>query len=51
LTIGNVGQKYFVLAQFTQHIRSGMQILNSGSGYTIATYDSSTEKLVIVAVN
>ena len=51
LTIGNASQKYFVLAQFTRHIRPGMQILDGGSDYTIAAYDSSTQKLVIVAVN
>lgn len=51
LTIGNASQKFFVLAQFTRHIRPGMQILDGGSDYTIAAYDSSAEKLVIVAVN
>jgi len=51
LTIGSASQKYFVLAQFTRHIRPGMQILDGGSDYTVAAYDSSTEKLVIVAVN
>ena len=51
LTIGNASQKYFVLAQFTRHIRPGMQILDGGSDYTVAAYDSSTEKLIIVAVN
>jgi len=51
LTIGSASQKYFVLAQFTRHIRPGMQILDGGSDYTVAAYDSSTQKLVIVAVN
>lgn len=50
-TIGAVSQKYFVLAQFTRHIREGMVILNGGSNYTVAAYDASTETLVIVAVN
>ena len=51
LTTGKVSQKYFVLAQFTRHIRPGMQILNGGSDYTITAYDLSTKRLVIVAVN
>lgn len=50
-TIGSASQKYFVLAQFTRHIRAGMQILDGGSDYTVAAYDSSTQTLVIVAVN
>ncbi|KIN00617.1 glycoside hydrolase family 30 protein [Oidiodendron maius Zn] len=51
LTVGAASQKYFVLAQFTRHIRPGMRILGGGSNYTVAAYDASTEKLVIVAVN
>ncbi|KAJ7624359.1 family 5 glycoside hydrolase [Roridomyces roridus] len=51
VTTGAVAQKYFVLAQFTRHIRPGMTILNSGSAWTVAAYDSSAQKLVIVAVN
>jgi galactan endo-1,6-beta-galactosidase len=50
-TIGAVSQKYYVLAQFTRHIREGMVILDGGSSYTVAAYDASTETLVIVAVN
>ncbi|KAJ7782396.1 glycoside hydrolase superfamily [Mycena maculata] len=51
LTTGAPSQKYFVLAQFTRHIRPGMTILDGGSGWTVAAYDASTETLVIVAVN
>ncbi|RFU28166.1 Glucosylceramidase, partial [Scytalidium lignicola] len=51
LTIGSPSQKYFVLAQFTRHIRSGMRILTGGSNYTVAAYDSTNEKLIIVAAN
>ncbi|KUJ09534.1 endo-beta-1,6-galactanase [Mollisia scopiformis] len=50
-TIGDVSQKYYVLALFTRHIREGMYILQGGSDYTVAAYDSSAEKLIIVAVN
>lgn len=51
MTLGDVSQKYFVLAQFTRHIRPGMTILDGGSNYTVAAYDTSAQKLVIVAVN
>jgi galactan endo-1,6-beta-galactosidase len=50
-TVGAVSRKYYVLAQFTRHIREGMTILSGGSSYTIAAYDSTNSKLVIVAVN
>lgn len=40
-----------MLAQFTRHIRPGMQILDGGSNYTVAAYDSSAKRLVIVAAN
>ncbi len=50
-TIGAISQKYFVLAQFTRHIREGMEILDGGSDYTVAAYSASQKKLVIVAVN
>ncbi|CZR56645.1 related to Endo-beta-1,6-galactanase [Phialocephala subalpina] len=50
-TIGAVSQKYYVLGQFTRHIREGMFILSGGSDYTVAAYDASAQKLIIVAVN
>ncbi|KAK4177381.1 glycoside hydrolase superfamily [Triangularia setosa] len=50
-TIGQVNQKYFVLAQFARHIRPGMRILDAGSDYAIAAYDHQVRKLVIVVVN
>ncbi|KAK4664178.1 uncharacterized protein QC763_503310 [Podospora pseudopauciseta] len=50
-TIGQVNQKYFVLAQFARHIRPGMRILDGGSDYAVAAYDEKARKLVIVAVN
>ena len=50
-TIGDISQKYYILAQFTRHIREGMLILDGGSDYTVAAYDASAEKLIIVAVN
>ncbi|KAK3939351.1 glycoside hydrolase family 30 protein [Diplogelasinospora grovesii] len=51
LTINNANQKYFVVAQFTRHIRPGMRILDAGSDYAVAAYDATNKKLVIVAVN
>ena len=50
-TIGEPSQKYFILAQFSRHIRPSMQILDGGSDYTVAAYDEGRKKLVIVAVN
>ncbi|KAI9686698.1 MAG: Endo-beta-1 6-galactanase [Bathelium mastoideum] len=51
VTTGAVSQKYYVLAQFTRHIRKGMTILDGGSDYTAAAYDATNKKLIIVAVN
>ncbi|KAH8895313.1 glycoside hydrolase [Thozetella sp. PMI_491] len=51
LTVGSANQKYFALAQYTRHIRPGMVILDGGGDYTVAAYDASSKKLVIVAVN
>lgn len=48
---GAVQTKYYVYAQFTRHIRPGMQIMNTGSGGTVAAYDPSARRLVIVAIN
>lgn len=50
-TIGAVSQKYFALAQFTRHIREGMEILDGGNDNVVAAYDSANKKLIIVAVN
>ena len=50
-TPGAVQPKYYVLAQFTRHIRPGMRILNTGNGSVCAAYSSSAKRLVIVAVN
>merc|ERR1712098_979134 len=37
----SVNRKYWVLAQYTRHIRPGMEILTSGSENTVAAYDLS----------
>ena len=49
--IGEVNPKYFVLAQYSRHIRPGMTIINGGSSNTIAAYDQDGKKLVIVTTN
>ncbi len=43
--------KYYVMAQFSRHIRPGMRILDTGVSYAAAAYDASARRLVIVAVN
>jgi galactan endo-1,6-beta-galactosidase len=49
--IGNACPKYFVLAQYTRHIRPGMTIIESGDGNSVAAYDQGLRKLVIVTMN
>jgi galactan endo-1,6-beta-galactosidase len=46
-----VQTKYYVMAQFSRHIRPGMTIIDTGVGYAAAAYDASAKRLVIVAVN
>jgi len=46
-----VQTKYYVMAQFSRHIRPGMKILDTGVGYAAAALDTSARRLVIVAVN
>ncbi|MGW7003330.1 glycoside hydrolase [Streptomyces sp. NPDC054933] len=45
-----VTNKYFVLAQYTRHIRPGMQLLDSGDQATVAAYDPGQHRLVLVTV-
>ncbi|MFI6274122.1 beta-1,6-galactanase [Streptomyces sp. NPDC050988] len=46
-----VQTKYYVMAQFSRHIRPGMTILDTGVGYAVAAHDATQKRLVIVAVN
>ncbi|WP_151475882.1 glycoside hydrolase [Streptomyces albicerus] len=46
-----VQTKYYVMAQFSRHIRPGMTILDTGVGYAVAAHDAAQRRLVIVAVN
>jgi galactan endo-1,6-beta-galactosidase len=48
---GAVQTKYYVLAQFTRHIRPGMTILDTGASYAAAALDRPAKRLVIVAAN
>ena len=51
LQAGAVQTKYYVMAQFSRHIRPGMTILDTGVGYAAAALDTAARRLVIVAVN
>ena len=46
-----VNPKYFVLAQYTRHLRPGMTVLESGDARTIAAYSAAERKLVLIAFN
>ena len=50
-TIGAIEPKYYVMAQYSRHIRQGMTILDSGDGSSVAAYDPVAHKLVIVTSN
>ena len=49
--IGNANPKYFVMAQYSRHIRPGMTIVDGGGGSTVAAYDAAGKKLVLVTTN
>jgi len=50
--IYTVNPKYYVLAQFTRHIRPGFTIINGGTDLnTVAAYDKTSKKLVIITTN
>lgn len=50
-TIGAPNRKYYVLAQYTRHIRPGMVILESETYNTVSAYDPVARKLVLVTYN
>eukprot|EP01062_Namystynia_karyoxenos_P021939 TRINITY_DN18383_c0_g1_i1.p1 TRINITY_DN18383_c0_g1~~TRINITY_DN18383_c0_g1_i1.p1 ORF type:complete len:507 (+),score=159.30 TRINITY_DN18383_c0_g1_i1:87-1523(+) len=50
-TIGAPNMKYYVLAQYSRHIRPGMTIIDGGESNTIAAYDSGAGRLVLVTAN
>lgn len=43
--------KFFVLAQYSRHIRPGMTILESGDEFTIVAYSAAEKRLAVVALN
>ena len=49
--VGTPNPKYFVLAQFTRHIRPGMTMVDSGDANTVAAYNSAQHQLVLVTTN
>ncbi|MBO0840073.1 MAG: hypothetical protein J2O49_04555 [Sciscionella sp.] len=49
--IGAVNKKYYVLAQYTRHIRPGMEIIDSSEPNTTAAYDHAAKRLVLVHAN
>ena len=50
-SLSSATHKYYELAQFTRHIRPGMQLLNTSSSNVISAIDQSSDTLVIVAAN
>lgn len=49
--VGYANPKYFVMSQYSRHIRPGMTMIDGGEGNTIAAYDSVNHKLVLVTAN
>jgi galactan endo-1,6-beta-galactosidase len=49
--IGTANPKYYVMAQYSRHIRQGMTIIDGGEGNTIAAYDATNHKLIMVTIN
>jgi len=47
----SINMKFFVLAHYSRHIRPRMTIMSSGDANTIAAYDVSLRRLVLVTVN
>lgn len=50
-TIGAVNPKYFVLAQYSRHVRPGMVILETADDSTVAAWDRAGQTLALVTVN
>ena len=50
-TIGAANIKYYMMAQYTRHIRPGMIMLDSDDPNTTESLDEKTDTLVIVTVN
>jgi galactan endo-1,6-beta-galactosidase len=46
----DINPKYYVLAQYTRHIRPGMTLIETGDTETVAAYDKIAHKLVLVLI-
>ncbi|KAG7390806.1 hypothetical protein PHYPSEUDO_006628 [Phytophthora pseudosyringae] len=49
--LGTPNPKYYVMAQYSRHIRAGMAILATDDAKTVLGYDSAKKLLVVVTVN
>jgi galactan endo-1,6-beta-galactosidase len=49
--VSGVTTKYFVLAQYTRHVRPGARILGSGHANTVAAHDATARRLTLVTVD
>jgi len=49
--VGHVNNKWFILSQYSRHIRPGHTIIDGGEGNTIAAMDASDGRLVLVTAN
>ncbi|KAF4325009.1 hypothetical protein BBO99_00000594 [Phytophthora kernoviae] len=49
--IGTPNPKYYVMAQYSRHIRPGMAILSTDDVKTVMAYDAAAKLLVLVTVN
>lgn len=49
--LGEVNPKFFVMAQYSRHIRPGMRIIESGSPDTVAAHDPAQGRLALVILN
>lgn len=51
--IRSINQKMYVVAQFSRHLRPGMQVLDAGdpSDMSTAAFDDETGRLVLISVN
>jgi galactan endo-1,6-beta-galactosidase len=50
-TLGAIRPKFFVLAQYSRHVRPGMRIIRSNDVNTVAAYDPAARRLVLVTTN
>ncbi|NGO67193.1 glycoside hydrolase [Streptomyces boncukensis] len=50
-TLGTVRPKFYLLAQYTRHIRPGMRMIDTGDDAVVAAWDEGAGRLVVVAAN